>query len=483
MLAVLHLADFPLQAVLRTVPGSGPAALLSTAEGPAQLVACTAAARAAGVVPGQTPAQALARCAELRLWAPQPDAEREAAAALLAAAWSVSPHVELTAPGLCTLQVGGLEETAREGTLARACQRLRDLGLHATGGIARTPLLALYAARETTGVLTVREGREFLHRLPLDVAAPPPELAEILASWGLATLGDLTALPKAAILQRLGPEGLALWERAAGETTRPLQLLAPPPAFTAAMTCTFELETLEPLLFLLRRFVDRLVLELETAGLAAAEVTLALLLADETDATRTLRLAEPSADPDTIFRTLHTYLETVRTNAAVVGVRLDFAPARRAARQHGLFERALRDPHRFAETLSRVAALVGPERVGTPRALDTHRPDALVLDPPAAEIPPSPIASFHPPAGLALRRYRPPQPVTVLTSGTPSRPLHVRAAQLHHEVRAAAGPWRSAGDWWQADRAWRREEWDVELDGLYRLVRTPEGWFLDGEYD
>jgi hypothetical protein len=52
-------------------------------------------------------------------------------------------------------------------------------------------------------------------------------------------------------------------------------------------------------------------------------------------------------------------------------------------------------------------------------------------------------------------------------------------------VETARGPWRGAGDWWHADLVWEREEWDVALagGGLYRVLRTPAGWFVEGEYD
>ena len=487
MFAVLHIADFALQALLCTGFGFArqAVALLDPATRPARLLACTAAARRCGVEPGQTSPQALARCEGLRLLLPRADAETEAEAGLLATAFAVSPFVELTAPGVCTLQIGGLAAGRREPALREALDKLSALGLQATAGAGPTPLLALYAARHAEPLFLIGDERSFLAPLPLKAAEPPGELGAILAGWGLRTLGDLTALSKAAVAQRLGPAGLALWERAAGEATRPLRLVTPPPRFSAALACEYELETLEPLLFVLRRFVDRLVLELNTASLAAAELVLALSLADETTHTRTLRLPEPSTQAETLFRTLHTYLETVRTEAAVIGVRLDITPTRAAARQHGLFDRALRDPYRFAETLARIAALGGADRVGTPVLADTHRPDAFTLVPPPAEIPALDPEGFRPPPqGLVLRRYRPPVPAMVTLGGDGAAPVQVWTPHFGGEVRAADGPWHVAGGWWQADQAWEREEWDIELDGLYRLVREGDGrWFVEGEYD
>ncbi len=494
MLAVLHVADFALQALLRAEPArpsAAPAALIDPHSRPARVLACTPAAHARGVSPGQTSAQALARCENLRLLPPRPEAEAEAAAGLLAAAFSLSPFVEATAPGVCTIQIEALPPARREPALRQALAHLDSLGLAATAGTGSTPLLALYAARHATWpdapLFLPDNERAFLARLPLATAEPPPELAPILASWGLRTLGDLTDLSKASIAQRLGPAGLALWERAAGQTSRPLHTVAPPQVFVAETALEHELETLEPLLFLARRFLDRLALEIQNASLAAAEIVLQLTLADDTRHVRTLRLPEPSTRADLLFAALQTYLETLRAPAPVVGLRLALTPARAGARQSGLFDRALRDPHRFAETLARVAALVGAERVGTPELQNTHRPDAFTLVAPASDIAPPPPAAFrHPPQGLVLCRHRPPRPVNVRLAPDTPRPLALEGPALVGDISACAGPWRASGDWWQADQHWWREEWDVQLAaglGLHRLLRTAEGWFIEGEYD
>ncbi|MET0261848.1 MAG: DNA polymerase Y family protein [Rariglobus sp.] len=487
MFAVLHVADFALQALLRTETAlrGRPVALLDSSTRPPHLLACTDSARACGVHPGQTSSQALSRCASLRILTPRDDAETDANSGLLAAAFGISPFVEATAPGVYSLQIDGLTARRREPALREALDRLTALGLHATAGAGPTPLLALYAARHASPLLLIGSERAFLAPLPLAAADPPRELAAILAGWGLRTLGDLTDLPKASVAQRLGPAGLALWERAAGEVTRPLHLLVPPPAFSASMDCDYEMETLEPLLFLLRRFVDRLVIELQTASLAAAELTLSLKLADETMLARTLRLPEPSTHAEVLFNTLQTYLESLRTSTAVTGLQLDLTPIRVATRQQGLFDRALRDTHRFAETLARIAALVGSDRIGTPVLKDTHRPDAFTLTAPSSEIAPTnePRAFVHPPQGLVLRRYRPPLPVLVEFSSDTRLPIYVRTAQSEGTVREVRGPWLASGDWWQQDQAWTREEWDIETNALYRLIRTPQGCFLEGEYD
>ncbi len=573
MFAVLHIADFALHAVLRTEPDfttDRPAALLDGEQKKAVLVACNAAARAQGVAAGQTAAQALAFCGALLLRTRAAAAEAEARATLLAAGFAISPRVESTADGICTTDLSGLDEARAQTLLAAAVEQLRKFGLPATGGMAATPLLALYAARSVEAgpdlasgplathpgasrhpspegncsalplegrgpvarparrgaaraqgparpqkcIRVVHHSRAFLGPLPLAAADPGPELATILATWGIHTLGALTALSKADIARRLGPAGLALWERAAGETARVLKLVEPPREFVAMMEFENEVETLEPLLFILRRFIDRFALELDTAMLAAAELALRLELTDETHHARSFRLPEPTTRADVLFRTLHTHLEQLHTAASIRAVHLRVEPTRPPHRQQGLFETELRDPHGFAETLARVVAIVGSDRAGTPYAQDTHRPDAVVLESPAAVVPSSPREKIPGPGakgqatprgahsletwnlelgtcsrselvplGLPLRRLRP--PVTARVEVQEGAPVSVWSAVVSDLIAEAHGPWRGAGDWWEAGRAWEREEWDVEVagGGLFRLIRTAEGWFVEGEYD
>lgn len=485
MFAVLRVPTFALQAILRVEPALAalPVALVTGTRRGTAIEECNGLATTAGVLPGYSTPRAQARCPGIVLRPRQPELECEATAALLAAAFGVTAYVESTAPGVCTLGLEQLSPARHRSALHQALAQLASLGLTATAGLAATPLLALYAARQAAAGEVLTGDREFLASLPAAAAEPSPELAPVLATWGIHTLGQLTALSKADVAQRLGRAGLACWERAAGETTRPLDVAAPARDFAARFDCEHEMETLEPLLFILRRFVDRLALELANAHQAALAVELVLELADATQHTQSIRLPEPVTAPDILFRTLQTHLETVRTTAAISGVHLRLQPGRIMVRQQGLFDGGLRDPHGFADTLARVTALVGPGRAGRPVPVDTHRPDAFMLTAPPTTLSALPDTFAHPPRGLPLRRHRPPTPIRVAL--TDNRPAYLWAADADGAVIAAAGPWLGSGDWWETGRFWIHEEWDVEMagGGLYRLRHSAEGWFIEGEYD
>ena len=556
--AVLQVADFALQAVVRTEAGivGKPAALLDDRLKKATVVQTNVPARAAGVSVGLTATQAMARCADIVLRPRSAAAEQEADAALLAVARSLSPRVERTTEGVCTIDLTGKPAATHLPHCRTAVEQLRLLGLDAAAGIGRTPLLALYAARvagmipfdaaqdrqgndasgvaasaseriwdetsarwrsqllpgqrllpsgarparqtipgNATGVprlqeisgpacpvLAVQDELGFLAPLPLALVDPSAELAAILEGWGIRTLGALTALPKPEVGRRLGQAGIELWERAAGETDRPIEPCAATETFEAAMDLESEIETLEPLLFILRRFVDRLALQLVNANRVAAELALELHQVDETDYRRGFRLPEPTGDPDILFRALHTHLETLHTDSAIKGVGLAITPTRPLVRQQGLFDTGLRDPHGFAETLARVEAVVGAGRIGTPRLETTHRPDAFVLEKPVDVVGPLPAPPILPPLGLPLRRFRPPAEARVPTDHR--GPTSVHCAIVNGEVRRRHGPWRRSGEWWKPEH-WATEEWDVELErgGLFRLTRRAGQWWVEGMYD
>src|SRR5437764_9316207 len=106
-----------------------------------------------------------------------------------------------------------------------------------------------------------------------------PQAAEIfgiLHKWGIHTLGQLAALDKEELRSRLGADAVRLWERANGTATRLLKLVQPPETFDESCDFDHEIATAEPLLFILRRFLEQLALRLSSIYLVARELTLTI---------------------------------------------------------------------------------------------------------------------------------------------------------------------------------------------------------------
>jgi protein ImuB len=480
--AVLTVPDFALHALQRSDASlCGRAVALVAGEGRKARVS-EASAEALGVVPGLAATLAMSRCPGIVLRQRDPEAEVEAHRLLIAAAFTLAPRVESTGPGCCTVDLRGADRVRSESLMRLRAAELGAAGLPLRIGVGVTPLLASYAARCADPVLIVASPGDFLAPLPLAFAAPTSEQERVLKGWGIATLGGLTVLPKAEVGRRMGSEGVLLWERAAGESTRVLRLIEPAQSFAAQWSYEPPVESTEPLFFKMRRFAERIALELRGAGFVAEKLSLTLLLEDESEHRREFRLPEPGADVEGWLRVLNGHLATVRTDARVAGVRLVAAPARPPEKQEGLFDTGLRDPSSFWENLARVAAIVGDDRVGTPALLDTHRPDAFVMERPSESVSPPLEAPVHPPYGPTLRRFRPPWPVRVTCeAGAPTR---LEGGRLEGRVCAALGPWRAEGEWWKPG-AWALETWQVELSGggIYQVVRADAAWQVEGMLD
>ncbi len=487
LFAALFAPAFPLQAALRFRPElrDGPTAVTDGLSQKGHILALTAAAGAAGVEEGLSSSQALARCPGLTLLSRELEQEKIASQILLEIAASLSPDVEDTSAGICTISLAGARIADFESWADEVRRRCEEVRLTARIGVAETPDLALLAAHAATPILVVRDSTAFLASRELSELSPTPEMQRILQDWGIRNLGALAALSKSEATVRLGTEAAQLWERATGRAQRLLRCVRPAEQFVEAFEFEQEIETTEPLLFLLRRFLEQLSVRLRAAYRVAAQMRLELPLENGAAHTRHFTIPAPTADVEPLFRILHTHLESLRLEQRPVALRLEIQPGISSNRQLQIFENPLRDPNRFGETLGRLGALAGGENVGSPRQPASRRPGEIELAPPDFGAQPAALLEESPPdlgIGLPLRRHRPPLAARVeLEQG---RPAAVFSSGLSGPIVDALGPYRLSGDWWDA-QAWAVEEWDVEMsDGsLGRIARRGADWFIEGRYE
>ncbi|HYY05194.1 MAG TPA: DNA polymerase Y family protein [Candidatus Limnocylindria bacterium] len=484
-IACLLVPDLPVAAACRADPElAGRPLALSEGSGPhARVVAASRAAGARGVQAGRhTVAQARAIAADLIVRPHDEAAERSAVRALVDVAASLASRIETAADGAVFLDTAGATHLVpSEAGLATALvARAARVGLAARAAVGGSMTVARLAALHATEVVPPGTELGFLAPLPLACLAPPPAIATTLERWGIRQLGDLARLPVAEVATRLGPAGAALVRAARGEDERPLAPQALGGPVEEAIGLEYALDTLEPLLFVLRGLAERAVARVGLEGIGVARLGLALGLADRSRDERVVPLAAPTRDVKTLLTCLRVELEARPPRAAVERVALAAVPEAVRAAQLGLFHPPGPSPERLATTLARLAALCGADRVGAPAVVDSHRPGAAALAPFTPGGAPTPPATNG--CRLVVRALRPPRPVEVFADR--DRPDFVRGEGLGGRVVGAAGPWRVTGEWW-SDGAFARDYYDLELSdgGLYRCFRENGQWFVDGVYD
>jgi protein ImuB len=470
-----------------------------------------------------------------------PNSANEAHAVLLDSASMFSPRVEDTAPDTVVFDLDGLERLwgSYEQLANKIFQQVLAHGIQANVAVASNPDAAIAAARGLSGITVLSHGNQAdrLADLPLTVLPVEPEVLETLERWGVRSFGAFAKLPTVEVSERLGQYGIQLHKLARGVGTRPLVPYRAALQFIETIELEHEIDSLEPLTFVLTRLVEQLCSRLRTRNLATHEVHLTL-----NECVRVLQLPLPIRNSKLLTKLLVLDLEAHPPATAVTVVTVETVPAKPRVVQNGLFVPLSPEPEKLQVTLARIAAVVGEENVGSPEVLDTHRPDAFRMkkfgvvgvgsrtngrllrdgnSPPKLggvarsagvvpmrnveasafrlEEPPRLAALGTPPnlggefrrlntfsslnTSLALRLFRPPLDATVqLRNGTPA---WIAFQGVHGPIATVRGPWRTSGDWWRAN-AWDREEWDIEvLESLYRIYYDVhiDRWFAEGVYD
>jgi protein ImuB len=514
--ACVLVPHFAAAAAERVEPGlrERPLAIVMGAPPATRVVEASAAAREHGIAPGMTEAEARARCPLLTARPATPELTDSAAQALLQACHGVSPRIEDAGPGIVHVEIDGLERLiGHDGAVGHRLVRLAArVGLSARVGVADSRVAARVAARRARAAVTVvprGQDRESLAAAGLAMLELPQELEATLARWGLTTIGELAALPRGGLADRLGAAGVRAHDLAGGRDLEPFRPHVPPPFWEEALGLEWEIDTLPALAVALEMILARLATRLAAARLAADALSVRLGLVSGGADDRLVPLAYPLREPGPMLAVLRLSLEAHPPPAPVtrIAVRASAVGIPPAPRE--LWEPAGPAPRDLETVLSRLVTLARPQNVGTPALTDSHRPDPFVLVPfvlpsigggrdPLQTSPfargetrvPDAQARCPMSGALVLRRLRPPRRLEVITDGTARangrRPARVILDGRPLRVVTCAGPWRVTGEWWDA-HPWAHDEWDVELaDGLVcRLARDRiQGhWYLHGIYD
>jgi protein ImuB len=171
MFATIYLPNFYLQAALRHQPDlrAKPIALIEEQENKPLIIQLNEPAKAAGICKGMTPSQALARDLQVVIKVRARAQEKLIQEILLYYAFTLSPFVESTAPGISTIQF--TDNCNLADKIARVIERLAKSEINAQAGIADLPDTSFLAAHLARPVLKIDEPKNFLATLPIETLA------------------------------------------------------------------------------------------------------------------------------------------------------------------------------------------------------------------------------------------------------------------------------------------------------------------------
>lgn len=301
--AAVHVRDDPSLAGRPVIIGGDPA-------GRGVVAAASYEARRFGVHSAMPAARALRLCPQAVFLRPEfPRYSRESER-IFAVLREYTPWVQAV-----SIDEGYLDVTDHLGAFGSATAVARDIrrrvreerGLTVSVGVGPNKLVAKIASDhgKPDGLTVVPPERVTAFLTPLPVRrlhGVGPATERALAALGVATIGDLAALPVDRLTARLGRHGRDLHEFARGIDERPVSVERVRKSLGSETTFREDLADLAEMDAVLDRLAAEVSAALAARDLAAVAVTVKVRYDDFTTVSRSRTLAEPTADATALAR-------------------------------------------------------------------------------------------------------------------------------------------------------------------------------------
>jgi protein ImuB len=252
-----------------------------------RVIACTPAARAAGVGHGDRRRVAQAACPELQVLERDEDRDAREFEPIVRVIADLAPRVEVVEPGwLCVAARGPARYFGGDRPLAAKIASVAagvcnaQIGVGIADGRSASAIAARLASRRADRVLVVPAGTstEFVEPLAIgwlrELGEIDAELVDLFGRLGIRTLGRLAALDPGDVLSRFGTIGLHAHRLAGGADLRPPSTVDPHPGWWVEHPFDEPIEQLDTVVFLVKRLADELVAQLAADGRVCARIVI-----------------------------------------------------------------------------------------------------------------------------------------------------------------------------------------------------------------
>lgn len=460
------------------------------------LAAVDRAARRAGLRPGMTVADAQAVVPGIRLLPADAPADRRlldqlAERCLGYTPWSsVDGWADNLPGGGLWLDISGCAHLrgGEAALLADIKEHLRRLGFAARLALADTPGAAWGVARfgGTVAILPPGGHRTALAGLPVTALRLAPDTAAGLARLGLRAVGDLMAVPRAAVAHRFGRAVALRLDQALGDADEPISPCRPSALPRVHLPFAEPISRADDLTAATRRLLDDLAGLLESRRLGVRRLELAAFRVDATAGRLAIGTGRPCRDPAHLFRLLAEPLSGLDAGFGIESMALTALETGPLAPQQADFISPSGGDD-VACLLDALGNRLGFDRVYALAPRQSHLPERAVRR----------VSLPLPPAGggwgeglprplRPLRLLARPDPVEAVAPLPDGPPLLFRHRGHLHRLRRSEGPERLSGEWWRDESPPDRDYYVVEDEEGRRFWLCRQGvpgrWFLHGVF-
>ena len=444
--------------------------------------------------------------------------------------------------GALMLDISGCAHLAggENALLADIAARLQAFGLVVRCAIADTPGAAWAWARHgdpARPVIPENAQKSWLSPLPAAALRLLDTDAETLMRLGITTIGDLIALPRAAVANRFQNSSITSvlyrLDQALGVAPESISPLSAPTDYSVRQHYAEPIGTPEGVAAAFERLLLALGSKLEAAGMGARQLEFTLIRADDTLDSARIGVSRPARDPAHLARLFAPRLECLDPDPGVETVILMAVSVEKFIEEQNIIQkvsgkiqcttsekfhptpildRHVRDGGQVAELIDRLSNRLGREAILRALPCEAALPEVQTLYAPALEIRAGEATTDWSAWQTPDRLTGPLLPVRLLEAPermelAPLEPAFAERTAARDEERseiapqsppgrfvwrrrpvtvtAAEGPARRLGRWWQGETAvrdyWQAEIADAGTTRRLWLYRDPaEGWAVQG---
>ena len=360
-------------------------------------------------------------------------------------------------------------------------KQLEETRVSGNVAVADAAETAVLLSRHNKGLSHTVSSPDEFRQLPLQDLQIEPDTLNVFNALGITRVEELQQIPADELIARYGREFKNVLDVLEQNGKRFLTPNVRENHVAWSYNLDFPVDDFEQLIFIVNHGLDKLLGQVEHYGFSTEQLDISFKLQNKTAREYQIKTSFPTLEKTFWLKLVNLRISLDPPESEIISIKIVSYFTRPRPAQKGLYSVSRPDPENLLLTVNKIKRLVGEGNVGVPVLLDQQLAEAFEID--SEELPKGKerveIRSEN--SVIALSYFHPPLAAEVLVRD--KRLVFIRTQFFQGRVLEYSGVWKGSSKWWE--KSWKTQEWDVQIEkqGVYRLRKCDDGWFLTGEYD